>query len=552
MRCLQCGKDLPLFKRLGRGAFCSEAHRREYQREYNVLALNLLARPKSPAEERGAPAVPVAVAAASEPVAVAATPERPHAPEMAEMVRFRSAPVAVRVVARITRDAAITPSIMPDRPCYVPAASCAELPNPNLIHLAYRAGIQDSATPVRERYVEARNFAPPDATVEVGLSLMDVQSWEPAGGPREIPATPCAGEGPPALWQAPPREFNASFVALDQFLEPQLPLAGFEGPGNTEPPLNPMMPQVLSAEPQPEAKSPIPDPVRKPMPFPLPGISPGRAKPVQVFPFALSSGGAILVPRSEALPLRPLMVLGPATKTQEPPALKPVLPPAPVQNEPSPQSVKPEPMQRPSLAVKIVGGIAIVLALSGGLYYLTSGASGTKAAAITARANDWIADFAPDAKQQRHISLLRSSLGKADYRVEFEGAIGLKALGWVYRARDAQDFYVSKIELQKPGENPVFAVTHFAVINGLEQPRVHTPLGVSVPPGKSYQIRFEAVGNRFTTWVQDHKVDEWTDDHIPSGGAGLFREGVEQFTLRGDFRVTPLVRRNRRANDGGR
>jgi len=43
MRCLQCGKAIPLFKRLGGSSeFCSDAHRREYQREYSQLALGRL------------------------------------------------------------------------------------------------------------------------------------------------------------------------------------------------------------------------------------------------------------------------------------------------------------------------------------------------------------------------------------------------------------------------------------------------------------------------------------------------------------------------------
>src|ERR1700748_1992328 len=43
MRCLYCGKELALFKRLtGGGEFCSDAHRQKYQEEYNQLALTRL------------------------------------------------------------------------------------------------------------------------------------------------------------------------------------------------------------------------------------------------------------------------------------------------------------------------------------------------------------------------------------------------------------------------------------------------------------------------------------------------------------------------------
>src|SRR5690349_6263531 len=42
MRCLYCGKELPLFKRLRGGEFCSENHRQRYQEEYTQLALSRL------------------------------------------------------------------------------------------------------------------------------------------------------------------------------------------------------------------------------------------------------------------------------------------------------------------------------------------------------------------------------------------------------------------------------------------------------------------------------------------------------------------------------
>jgi hypothetical protein len=111
----------------------------------------------------------------------------------------------------------------------------------------------------------------------------------------------------------------------------------------------------------------------------------------------------------------------------------------------------------------------------------------------------------------------------------------------VYRAQDSKNYYVSKIELERPGQNPVFVIAHYAVIDGVDQPRVVVPIHVAVPLGGHYKIRFDAVGDRFTTWVQDQQVDQWTDARLKTGGAGLYREGAEQFTLYGTFHVTPLL-----------
>src|ERR1700730_15147330 len=56
MQCLFCGKELALLKRLRGGAeFCSEAHRKEYQEQYEQLALARLIQAKPPTE----PAAPL-------------------------------------------------------------------------------------------------------------------------------------------------------------------------------------------------------------------------------------------------------------------------------------------------------------------------------------------------------------------------------------------------------------------------------------------------------------------------------------------------------------
>jgi hypothetical protein len=53
MRCLYCGNELALLKKLtGHGEFCSEAHRQKYQEQYNRLALTRLLQAQDPDPER--------------------------------------------------------------------------------------------------------------------------------------------------------------------------------------------------------------------------------------------------------------------------------------------------------------------------------------------------------------------------------------------------------------------------------------------------------------------------------------------------------------------
>ncbi|MBV8818323.1 MAG: hypothetical protein JO022_08185, partial [Acidobacteriaceae bacterium] len=52
MRCLYCGKQLALFRRLtGSGEFCSDAHKQSYHEEYNRLALTRLIAAQSRTED---------------------------------------------------------------------------------------------------------------------------------------------------------------------------------------------------------------------------------------------------------------------------------------------------------------------------------------------------------------------------------------------------------------------------------------------------------------------------------------------------------------------
>ena len=316
-----------------------------------------------------------------------------------------------------------------------------------------------------------------------------------------------------------------------------------------------------SAESQTVAPTPAmrtPDPELTPLPVNSTGIAAARAKPLPVFGPTPVSAGTVQIPQPNGLPLRPVMVLAtPAptagAKTDSKHRKASVLSLGSALSA-APNLGLPElPAQAPAGPVasrmrKILAALTGAAVLGAGIFFFlgkqsTAGLKPpTTVVADGASNSQWIANFAPDGKRQRRVSLVRSSVNLPAYRLDFESSIQMKALGWVYRARDSKNFYVSKIEFQKPGQNPVYALVHFAVINGVEQPRVETPLHVSVPMGGLYKIRFEAVGNRFTTWVQGQRVEQWTDARLSSGGAGLYGEGSEQSLLHGDFVVTPLLK----------
>src|ERR1019366_2904918 len=154
---------------------------------------------------------------------------------------------------------------------------------------------------------------------------------------------------------------------------------------------------------------------------------------------------------------------------------------------------------------------------------------------------NWFNDTATD--RQRQISILSRSLSMTDYRVEFQAQIQAKAFGWVFRAKNPRNFYVMKLQLVNPGPSGTLDLERFAVIDGDEQPHSQVALKTTPTPGNVYKIRFEAVGNRFSTWIQDHKVDTMTDDRIKSGGVGLYRERDEAASLAGSMNIVPLAQK---------
>ena len=201
------------------------------------------------------------------------------------------------------------------------------------------------------------------------------------------------------------------------------------------------------------------------------------------------------------------------------------------------------------VAVVMLAAVGIVISMSSKSGSATegggSGGAGTVVAGNALPVGDagWITDWGGEAgvRRSRQISVLRASQTFTDYRIEMQGQIETKAIGWVYRAADAKNFYVTKLEIVKPGLEPTIALVRFAVIGGEEQARAQLPLQMKVRRDTVFKIRFDAVGNHFTTYVQDEKVDDWTDDHVKTGGVGMYSERGEVASLKGGMRVIPLV-----------
>src|SRR5712691_85181 len=516
MRCLHCGKELAVFKRLARQEFCSDDHRRQYREKYDQLALGRLLEEKPPeggkqtvprnskgpitlglADAR-VPAQPAQAQPPPAPTAHAREKGGPAAP-MAGILVAPLIPTAVQTTARVTAEMELVSSLVPEQPRQRFESPPAAFPQAAQVRSFPAARIQSSTARTNEQRLEVRGFMRTTPLVEIHLNGSAATKLDAAKTALDVRIPPQFPSKEPALWTAPEREFTSFRIESGTLGGPAPRKTGLEGGQDravavleapvVAAPVHEA--QVLKVHAKNEPKS-MPERVTRPMPVTLHGVAAGKARPMQVFP-ALAGGTAVQAPRWEALPLRMTMILGPTVKRE----IK--LPELQLSSSVS---------SGLSRTVKASAGLVAVLALAAGFFFVKSNGDSTASAPLVDAGpplpnapDDWLQNFSPDAKRQRRVSLLRASGDLSDYRVEFESAIQSKAAGWVYRAKDPQNFYVSKLEIPKAGTEPAVVVAHYAVINGEELARTRVPLPSWSGADAVYKIRFQAVGNRFTTWV---------------------------------------------------
>lgn len=130
------------------------------------------------------------------------------------------------------------------------------------------------------------------------------------------------------------------------------------------------------------------------------------------------------------------------------------------------------------------------------------------------------------------LALYRPSIDLTDYQLQFLGLIDKKALSWVVRAADFDDYYVMKLVVLKPGPVPTIGVTRYAVIHGVAQDRVDTMAYLNAREDMLYRVRMDIHGDDFVLTVQEQLVDSWTEPRLRTGGVGFFTARGEASRLR--------------------
>jgi hypothetical protein len=389
MQCLFCGKELALLKRLRGGAeFCSEAHRKEYQDQYEQLALARLIQAKPPTE----PAAPLGRSstlfqdAPPAPVHVP-TPEARRVDEApparrggaAKMIEAPAAPpnpkpageagpaplagfVGAIVVPAVESFQHAAPMELDRKTAPAPSIPHADPSSPKggllpAASVEWNASLQalDYTTRRNDRSVEAREFAGNAPVFDLHAGLHSESTHQPniepepsdAADALEIVMSPHPPQNA-TPWLGSPRGFVASPAELGQLARLDFSTIGFaysDRPAPAaftpqasvlveEPPqvLEPVHVEAPPAEAAPQ--EPIPDLVTQAIPITLHGLAAERGKFAQAFTSAIVAPSDIQIPPSAVLPLRPVIVFGPAPAPPAPPKQEAQVQAAPVQARP--------------------------------------------------------------------------------------------------------------------------------------------------------------------------------------------------------------------------
>lgn len=130
------------------------------------------------------------------------------------------------------------------------------------------------------------------------------------------------------------------------------------------------------------------------------------------------------------------------------------------------------------------------------------------------------------------LALYRPSMGLTDYDMEFLGLIDKKALSWVVRAKDFDNYYVVKLVVTKGGPLPTVGITRYAVVDGKAQGRVDTVAPINARPDMLYRVSMNVHDDTFLLTLQGTVVDNWTEPRLKRGGVGFFAPRDEASRVR--------------------
>jgi len=130
------------------------------------------------------------------------------------------------------------------------------------------------------------------------------------------------------------------------------------------------------------------------------------------------------------------------------------------------------------------------------------------------------------------LALYSPSLNLTDYQAQFLALIDKKALSWVVRAADFENYYVVKLVVLKPGPLTTLGMTRYAVIKGKAQDRVDAVVPLTARPDMIYRVRVDVHDDSFAVTIQGQMIDAWSEPKLKRGGIGFFSARGEASRVR--------------------
>lgn len=130
------------------------------------------------------------------------------------------------------------------------------------------------------------------------------------------------------------------------------------------------------------------------------------------------------------------------------------------------------------------------------------------------------------------LAIFKPTLGLQNYSSEFLGMVDQKALGFVFRAADLDNYQAVKLTVVRAGPLPTIALVRYPVIGGKAEEAKTTILPITVRRDTLYRVRVDVRDDNFAVTVQGTLVDFWSDARLRTGGIGFFAGKGEESRVR--------------------
>ena len=152
-------------------------------------------------------------------------------------------------------------------------------------------------------------------------------------------------------------------------------------------------------------------------------------------------------------------------------------------------------------------------------------------------ADDWVNPAAISVEQPGMISvdglaLHGETLNLASYRLDFIAKIQSKAMGWVVRAQDTDNYYAFKLVESGKRSARSYHLERYTVVGGnrerfSDSPRIPVPSSLA-QAGDFNRISVRVRDQQITTLINGYGVDFFRDSQLPRGGVGFLSDKGEE------------------------